>query len=140
MPATRTATTVESLPGRCLRCGCHRPQVPGEPIGLCSFHRDQFTTGTIGRDFDPTSREIDVDEVQALLELIEPELFDTTQRRPSVRRLADRLSISKDLVHHVRRASWKKVRSSNWIAVQDAVANVLFERDQHQHEHHATAA
>ncbi|MGO1950212.1 MAG: hypothetical protein ACTH1D_11295 [Mycobacteriaceae bacterium] len=138
--ASRTATTIEPAPGRCLRCGCHRPHAPGDPLGLCRLHHAQLLAGTIGHDFDPTSRETDVDEVQALLELIEPELFDTTRRRPSVRRLADRLGISKDLVHHVRRASWNKVRSSNWIAVQDAVGNALYELDQQQHEQHATAA
>jgi hypothetical protein len=127
MPANRTATIVEPLPGRCLRTGCHRPKRPGDELGLCRLHHAQLITGTIGHDYDPTSRETEISEAQALLEMVGDELFgaDTT---PSVRKLADRLDISKDLVHHTRRGTWTHIRSISWEALQDAAANVLFEQ------------
>ncbi|MGO1991839.1 MAG: hypothetical protein ACTH2Y_08440 [Corynebacterium sp.] len=136
---TRTTLTVEPAPGRCARCGCHRPQAPGEPIGLCTLHHTQLLAGTIGHDHDPNSRETDVSEAQDLLEMVGEELFGT-DTTPSVRRLGARLGVSKDVCHHVRCATWQHIRSISWEAIQDAVANALYELDQQQHEQHSTAA
>lgn len=109
-------------PRRCLRVGCPRPRSDPDPhgLGLCDEHNRQLVEGTIGQGMDPTVREVPVEQAQALLRQMRRD-------GETVRGLAKRAGLSKDLVWHVLRGTFTHVRSEAWEEIQEAHARLQFE-------------
>lgn len=125
-------------PARCLRVGCPNPRSDPDTrsLGLCDTHNQQVADGTIGADHDPLCREVPVEDAQALLD-------DIADPDESVRSVATRTGLSKDLVHHVRRGTWAHVRSKAWEQLQEVHADLMWRRGrtpQPQPQEHPLAA
>lgn len=112
-----------TTPRRCLRAGCPNPKADPDRVGLglCEPHNRQLADGTIGTGHDPTSREVPVARAQELL-------ADIAAPTESVRSVAARTGLSKDLVHHVRRGTWAHVRSKAWEQLQNVHADEMHAR------------
>lgn len=108
-------------PQRCLRVGCSAARaVPDRlGLGLCEQHSAQTIDRTIGADQDPTVREHPIADAREII---------TRIRRPgeSIRGLARRIGMPKDVLWHVLRGSFAHIRSEAWEALQDAEADILF--------------
>lgn len=110
-------------PRRCLRVGCPRPRSDPDRVGLglCDEHNHQLAQGTIGEGMDPTVREHPVAQAQELV-------ADMRREGESIRGLARRTGLSKDLLWHVTRGTFTHVRSEAWEEILEAHARLEFER------------
>lgn len=108
--------------GRCLRCGCPRPRSwPVDPygLGLCDYHNAQLAEGTIGEGFNPRLRQHPIGLAAILLDEI-------SSPHESLRQIARRTGLSKDVVHAIRRKKYRHIRSADWEILLDAVADYRF--------------
>lgn len=108
---------------KCLRCGCPNPrsQPDTRGLGLCDEHYRQLSEGTIGRDHDTRTKQHDIQEAKRLLdEISHPE--------ESLRSVAHRTGLSKDVVRSIRIGQYRHLRSADWETLVDAVAQHRYTR------------
>lgn len=123
----RTHATTEPM-GRhshvkCLRCGCSNPRANPDVrgLGLCTEHYRQLSAGTIGQDHDTRTKQHDIQDAKRLLD----EISHPTE---SLRTVAHRTGLSKDVVRSIRIGQYRHLRSADWETLVDAVAQHRYTR------------
>lgn len=108
---------------KCLRCGCPNPrsQPDTRGLGLCAEHYRQLSEGTIGRDHDTRTKQHDIQDAKRLLD----EISHPTE---SLRTVAHRTGLSKDVVRSIRIGQYRHLRSADWETLVDAVAQHRYTR------------
>ncbi|AHI04383.1 hypothetical protein CFAL_11990 (plasmid) [Corynebacterium falsenii DSM 44353] len=108
---------------KCLRCGCPNPrsQPDTRGLGLCAEHYRQLSAGTIGQDHDTRTKQHDIQDAKRLLD----EISHPTE---SLRTVAHRTGLSKDVVRSIRIGQYRHLRSADWETLVDAVAQHRYTR------------
>lgn len=108
---------------KCLRCGCPNPrsQPDTRGLGLCAEHYRQLSDGTIGHDHDTRTKQHDIQDAKRMLD----EISHPTE---SLRTVAHRTGLSKDVVRSIRIGQYRHLRSADWETLVDAVAQHRYTR------------
>ncbi len=106
---------------KCLRCGCsnHRATPDTRGLGLCVEHYQQLYDGTIGQNHDTRTKQHDIRDAKRLLDEI-------SHPAESLRAVAHRTGLSKDVVRSIRTGQYRHLRSADWETLQDAVAQYRY--------------